>query len=148
MQNAALQRYNSFAGAVIDAALQGTLSSQENTTKSIRSDPISTTTVSSHLPPSLNLTGICDTNSSSSHQLKEYLNVLCAADNPSETGRKNAFMAWVGGKISVEFELVAKKLRLGVLEGFVRERWGDVGVRIVRVLLDKGKMDEKHVCAI
>ena len=52
------------------------------------------------------------------------------------------------GKIQVEFETICRKLRLKVLEDVVRERWGDQGVRIVRMLLQFGKMDEKHVSIV
>ena len=51
-----------------------------------------------------------------------------------------------GGKVSVEFDVIGRRLKIRVFESVVRERFGDDAVRIVRILLDKGKMDEKHVC--
>jgi hypothetical protein len=48
--------------------------------------------------------------------------------------------------VQVEFEIIATRLRRRVLEGVARERHGDDGVRILRLLLDTGKMDEKQVC--
>ena len=78
--------------------------------------------------------------------LKDYLGILAAADNPTPAGRAASFVSMNGSKVQVEFEIVGRRLRRRVLEAITRERHGDEGVRIVRLLLDTGKMDEKQVC--
>lgn len=77
--------------------------------------------------------------------LKDYLGILAAADNPTPAGRAASFVSVSGSKVQVEFEIVGRRLRRRVLEAVTRERHGDEGVRIVRLLLDTGKMDEKQV---
>jgi len=44
------------------------------------------------------------------------------------------------GKVQVEFETICKRLRQGVLESVAREKYGDDGVRVIRFLLEVGKM--------
>jgi DNA-directed RNA polymerase III subunit RPC3 len=84
--------------------------------------------------------------------LKEYINILSSADNPTPSGRSGAFISspstGLSGKVQVEFQNVYKKLKLAVLNGYVRERWGPLAVRVVRVLLATGKMDEKQLSKV
>ena len=70
--------------------------------------------------------------------------MLSSADSPTQAGRAASFMSLVGSKVQVEFEVVCRRLRRRVLEAVARERHGDEGVRILRLLLDTGKMDEKQ----
>lgn len=79
--------------------------------------------------------------------LKEYLGILASADNPTPAGRSTSFISMNGSKVQVEFEIIARRLRQRVLEAVARERHGDEGVRIIRLLLDTGMMDEKQVSA-
>ena len=78
--------------------------------------------------------------------LKEYLGILASADNPTPSGRASSFVSLSGSKVQVEFELIARRLQRRVLEAVARERHGDEGVRVSRLLLDVGMMDEKQVC--
>jgi hypothetical protein len=50
-----------------------------------------------------------------------------------------------GGRVAIEFEAISRRLKRGVLEGAVRDRWGDHACRILRVLDEKGKLHEDHV---
>ena len=78
--------------------------------------------------------------------VKEYIGWLAAADNPSPSGRACAYLSLLGtGKVQVEYETILHRIRLRLFETVVRERHGGEAVRIVRVLLEHGKMDEKHV---
>ncbi|KAI0928382.1 hypothetical protein AcW1_005641 [Taiwanofungus camphoratus] len=85
---------------------------------------------------------------SSMSLLKDYLGILASADNPTPAGRAASFISLNGSKVQVEFEIVGRRLRRRVLEAITRERHGDDGVRIVRLLLDTGKMDEKQISKI
>lgn len=80
--------------------------------------------------------------------LKEYLGMLSAADNPTLAGRAASFVSFSGtssGKVLVEYETVCRRLRKRVLEAVARERYGDEAVRIIRLLLDSGKMGGDQV---
>lgn len=77
--------------------------------------------------------------------LNDYIGMLSSADSPTPAGRAASFVSLVGSKVQVEFEIVCGRLRRRVLEAVTRERHGDDGVRILRLLLDTGKMDEKQV---
>jgi hypothetical protein len=77
--------------------------------------------------------------------VKDYIGMLSSADNPTPAGRAASFVSLAGSKVQVEFEMICRRLRRRVLEAVTRERHGDDGVRILRLLLDTGKMDEKQV---
>lgn len=77
--------------------------------------------------------------------VKDYLAMLSAADNPSGEGRSACFISYSSSKIQVEFEIIARKLRRNVVETIAREKHGAEGARIVRLLLNSGKLDEKQV---
>ena len=77
--------------------------------------------------------------------LNDYIGMLSSADSPTQAGRATSFMSLAGSKVQVEFEVVCRRLRRRVLEAVAREKHGDEGVRILRLLLDTGKMDEKQV---
>ncbi len=80
--------------------------------------------------------------------IKEYLGILSSADNPTPESRAAAFLTFDSQKVHIEFELISKRLRRSVLEAVTRERHGTQGVRIVRLLLQTGKMEEKQVCIL
>lgn len=80
--------------------------------------------------------------------VKEYLGFLSCADNPTLAGKQSSFVSLSGAKVQVEFEIIARRLQRQVLESAVREKHGNEGVRIVRLLLDTGKMDEKQVSSL
>jgi DNA-directed RNA polymerase III subunit RPC3 len=80
--------------------------------------------------------------------IKEYLGLLSSADNPTRAGRAASFTSFGSSKAQVEFEIVCKRLRRRVLESVTRERHGNEGVRILRLLLETGKMDEKQVSQV
>jgi DNA-directed RNA polymerase III subunit RPC3 len=94
---------------------------------------------------SLGLAFASDRKSSNMTLVKEYLGMLACADNPTLAGRQASFVSLSGSKVQVEFEIIARRLRRRVLETAVREKHGDEGVRILRLLLETGKMDEKQV---
>jgi DNA-directed RNA polymerase III subunit RPC3 len=78
--------------------------------------------------------------------VKAYLSMLAFVDNPTPAGKTSSFVSFSSSKVYVEFEIIASRLRRRVLEAVTRERHGDDGVRVLRLLLDCGKVDEKQVC--
>lgn len=80
--------------------------------------------------------------------IKDYLGMLAAADNPTPAGRASSFVSFLGtssGKVQVDFEIICRRLRRRALEAVARERYGDDAVRIIRLLLDTGKMNGEQV---
>jgi len=77
--------------------------------------------------------------------LKEYLGMLASADNPSPGGKAASFVSLSESKVQVEFDIIHRRLQLQALETACRDRHGNEGVRVMRLLLETGKMDEKQV---
>jgi DNA-directed RNA polymerase III subunit RPC3 len=161
----ASQRYNAHAGTVLRGALTASLHS-ERAVFALRSDPLSYQAITRAIPESapklrgislpknvLNDTRRDDDATLRNLYVKEYVNILCAADNPSMAGRAGAFMSPTisGGtsskRVAVEYELIAIRLRALVLDNLVRDKWGIAGLRILNILRDCGKLDGEQVRA-
>lgn len=113
-----------------------------------RIDPASTAAIAMLIPDDENLsTGLVTSTKkpSSASLVKDYIGLMSAVDNPTPAGRASSFITFSDNKVHVEFGIIGNRLRRRVLEAVTRERHGDDGVRIVRLLLDIGKMDEKQV---
>lgn len=75
--------------------------------------------------------------------------MLASADNPSPSGKAASFVSLSGSKVQVEFDIIHRRLQLQALETACRDRHGNEGVRVMRLLLETGKMDEKQVkCSV
>ncbi|KAI0933968.1 hypothetical protein AcV5_005968 [Taiwanofungus camphoratus] len=151
IEAAATERFNDCTGLVMRATLKATEGRQMRLTD-VRSDPTSFANIAMQLSEYDDLSaGLLTPTSkkpSSMSLLKDYLGILASADNPTPAGRAASFISLNGSKVQVEFEIVGRRLRRRVLEAITRERHGDDGVRIVRLLLDTGKMDEKQISKI
>jgi DNA-directed RNA polymerase III subunit RPC3 len=71
--------------------------------------------------------------------------MLSSADNPSPSGKAASFVSLSASKVQVEFDIIHRRLRLQALETACRDKHGNEGVRVMRLLLEAGKMDEKQV---
>jgi DNA-directed RNA polymerase III subunit RPC3 len=80
--------------------------------------------------------------------IKDYLSLMASADNPTPAGRAATFVSYDSSKVQVEFDIIARRMRKRVLEAVTREKHGSGGVRIVRLLMQTGKMDEKQVIVV
>ncbi|EMD38586.1 hypothetical protein CERSUDRAFT_153553 [Gelatoporia subvermispora B] len=144
---AAVERFNESAGLVLRAALKATEGKQKSVSD-IRSDPTSVANISMQLSEEVDLSaGLALPSSkkpSNMTMLRDFLGILASADNPTPSGRAASFISFTGSKVQVEFEIIGRRLRQRVLETIARERHGDEAVRIIRLLLDAGKMDEKQ----
>ncbi|KAF8836340.1 hypothetical protein BDN67DRAFT_911362 [Paxillus ammoniavirescens] len=144
------ERFNRGAALVMGATLKATESKQK-AVSDVRSDPTSTAAIALHIPDEKDLaSGLATTSKKPSNAslVKEYLGLLAYADNPTPNGKAASYVSLSDNKVYVEFDIIKKRLRRRVLEAVARERHGDDGVRIVRLLLDVGKMDEKHVTKV
>lgn len=151
---AALHRYNAQTAEVLRAALQASEDRQLNLLD-FRSEPVGQHDISSKLSStSVLLNGIRTSKKSYSPSVKDYVALLCNDDNHTPVGVASAFMAPLSGggggsgRVTVEFDRIGRRLKQRVYESNVRERFGDDGVKVIRILIDKGKMDEKHLSKV
>ncbi|KAI0273832.1 hypothetical protein BC834DRAFT_855789 [Gloeopeniophorella convolvens] len=144
---AARERFNDGAATVLRAALKATESKQK-TIVDIRSDSTTAANVSLQLEDDHELASGLALKTKKSKDItlvKSYLAMLAFVDNPTPAGRASSFVSFSGSKVYVEFGIIASRLRRRVLEAVTRERHGDDGVRVLRLLFDSGKVDEKQV---
>ena len=167
MEAAALQRFDEGAAAVVRATLSVSDNAQQtlNEARSGRLDvrcpktapsdrlsspgPVSVNNISARIPEDEDLSrGLYYPSKhkpSRMELLKEYLGMLASADNPSPNGKAASFVSLSGSKVQVEFDIIHRRLQLQALETACRDRHGNEGVRVMRLLLENGKMDEKQV---
>ncbi|KAJ3478699.1 hypothetical protein NLI96_g9580 [Meripilus lineatus] len=148
--DAVKERFNESASTVMRATLKATEAKQKSL-KDVRSDPTSLADVSTQLGEEEDLSeGFAFSSRVPSHMtiLKDYFGILASADNPTPAGRASSFVSLSGSKVQVEFDIISKRLRQRVLETVARERHGDEAVRIIRLLLETGKMDEKQITKV
>jgi len=81
--------------------------------------------------------------------MREYVNIFCAADNPTESGRRSTSYTGLSGavgggggtgggkKVAIEHENVGRRLRFKIFGTFVREQWSELATRVLRLLIDK-----------
>ncbi|KAJ6547130.1 RNA polymerase III subunit RPC82-domain-containing protein [Mycena capillaripes] len=147
---AAKERFNEGAALVVKTTLKVTESKQKDVTD-VRTEPVSVSNIAVSLSDQEDLASgliLKTKNPSNSACIKDYLGMLACADNPTPAGRAAAFLSYGSSKVQVEFETICKRLRRRVLESVTRERHGAEGVRILRLLLDTGKMDEKQISKV
>lgn len=144
------ERFNHQAALVIRAAMKVTEQSQLSVSE-VRSEPISVANIMTQLPEDEDLgKGLAHSSKKTSNAtcIKDYLGMLSSADNPTAAGRESSFVSFGTSKVQVEFEVVGRRLRRRLVESVAREKHGVEGVRILRLLSDTGKMDEKQISKI
>lgn len=147
---AASERYNKGAATVLQAALKAVETTQ-NSVLEVRSEPIPFSKLmlqlsdSDEFMPGLILSS---KRASKSAYVREYLSMLSSASNPTPVGHAGSFLSVTGSKVQVEYELVCHRLRQRALEFFTEERHGVEGVRVLRLLIETGKMDEKQISKV
>ncbi|TFY65459.1 hypothetical protein EVG20_g5577 [Dentipellis fragilis] len=151
IEAAARERFNDSVALVMRAALKATETKQK-TTADVRSDSTSIANIALQLSDDDDLASGLVRSSSKKPKtmalIKTYLGMLSLADNPTPTGRASSFVSMASSKVFIEFEIIGMRLRRRVLEAVTRERHGDDGVRVLRLLLDTGKVDEKQISRI
>ncbi|KIY43706.1 hypothetical protein FISHEDRAFT_52951 [Fistulina hepatica ATCC 64428] len=147
--NAAKERFNISASRVISALLKITEPLQRHLSEP-RSDAVTVGNIAVQFTDDEDLASGLTLSSKPSNTTctKHYLSLLAHADNPLSTGRAAAFVSFDGSKTQVEFETVGRRMRRQVYEAVTREKYGVEGLRIVRLLLDIGKMDEKEISKV
>ncbi|EKM82848.1 hypothetical protein AGABI1DRAFT_68847 [Agaricus bisporus var. burnettii JB137-S8] len=147
---AARNRYNEEAASVLRAILHLTESWQRNVAE-VRSEPVSVPNLVVKLANEDNLARglvLAVKKPSNTTCIKEYLGMLSCGDNPTAVGKAASFISLNSSKVQVEFDVIGRRLRRHVLESVTRERHGNEGVRILRLLMDTGKMDDKQISKV
>jgi len=147
IESAARERFNDGTALVMRAALKAT-ESEQKTLSEVRSASTTAANISMHLEDDRALRSGLVLNTKKPKDItlvKAYLSMLAFVDNPTPAGKASSFVSFSGSKVYVEFEIIASRLRRRALEAVTRERHGDEGVRVLRLLLDSGKADEKQV---
>ncbi|KAF8894419.1 hypothetical protein BD779DRAFT_1609183 [Infundibulicybe gibba] len=150
IERVAKERFNDGAALVIQAALKVTQSTQTSVSE-IRTEPISVANIVLQLSDQDDLSSglvLASKKNSNAACIKDYLGMLSSADNPTPAGRAGSFVSFNSSKVQVDFEIIGRRLRRRVLESITRERHGAEGVRILRLLLDTGKLDEKQISKV
>ncbi|KAF7796893.1 hypothetical protein EIP86_008078 [Pleurotus ostreatoroseus] len=156
VEDAVRERFNDHAALVMRAALKASETKQLKLSDllltSDATDPTSLAGVAAQIPEDEDLaSGLALSSSKKPSQMaliKDYCGILASADNPTPAGRAASFLSLTGSKLQVEFEIVGTRLRRRILEAVTREKHGDDGVRIVSLLLQTGKMDEKQISKV
>ncbi|KAJ7074322.1 RNA polymerase III subunit RPC82-domain-containing protein [Mycena amicta] len=146
----AKERFNDGAAVVLQTVLKSTEAMQKDVSD-IRTEPVSISNITLSLADNENLAAgliLRTKNPTNSSCIKDYIGMLSSADNPTPAGRAGAFVSFAASKVQVEFETICQRLRRRVLESVTRERHGVEGLRILRLLLDTGKMDEKQISKV
>ncbi|KAH9030687.1 hypothetical protein EDB85DRAFT_2074259 [Lactarius pseudohatsudake] len=141
IEAAARERFNDGAASVLKATLKATESKQKTITD-IRSDPTTAANISMQLEHDHALASGLVLNTRKPKNIvlvKAYLNMLAFVDNPTPTGRASSFVSLNGSKVYL------RDCEGACWKPVTRERHGDEGVRILRLLIDSGKVDEKQI---
>ncbi|KAH9966472.1 hypothetical protein BC827DRAFT_1124567 [Russula dissimulans] len=147
IESAARERFNDGTAIVLRGALKAT-ESEQNTLSEVQSASTTAANISTHLEDDRALKSGLVLNTKKPKDItlvKAYLSMLAFVDNPTPAGKASSFVSFSGSKVYVEFEIIASRLRRRALEAVTRERHGHKGVRILRLLLGSGKVDEKQV---
>jgi hypothetical protein len=99
------------------------------------SAPITQILLSTLIDPSLDLA----VKSANLSPLKEYMEYLTEMEYLHKTDEKG------GGMYVVNLAKMSDGLRIGLIENYVREKYGTPACRIWKLLLDKGLLDEKMI---
>lgn len=163
-------KYNSTTGDVMRLMLQQDQPGVCRCEKDERSRPISVTTFSHHIPEHVRIQRGLDRRSIMGDErtsrapttielLAEYVSILSAHDNISSSARKTRLLAPFGSSsttsaggsarvatsFTVEYRNILEQMQLQLIRDVVVERFGAMAGRIFSILVEKGKLEEKHV---
>ncbi|KAF9452851.1 hypothetical protein P691DRAFT_659952 [Macrolepiota fuliginosa MF-IS2] len=144
------KRYNEGAAIVLRGLLKTTENSQCNVAE-VRSVPMSVPSIVMQLSDENSLARgllLDEKKPSNATCIKEYLGMLSCGDNPTPAGKAASFVSFSSSKVQVEFEIVGRRLRRHILESVTSEKHGNEGVRVLRLLMNTGKMDDKQISKI
>ncbi|SOV08737.1 related to RPC82 - RNA polymerase III subunit C82 [Ustilago sp. UG-2017a] len=167
MIDAVREKYNNTAAEVFCQLIYAGDASTKKSVRDIRSAPISITALSHKLPSDLSLQKGFDRRSfgkdkSSLPSRQEFLAEYCAIFSNSEdvsgksktsrlmapasdSSTKTAGGSKVASSLTIEFSNVAERMRRDLLRNVIEEKFGTAAIRIMNILREKGKLEEKHI---
>lgn len=172
---ATTSRYNSMTGEIMRYMLETDRPGTAPCEKDERSRPISVSSLAHRIPKDTRIQRGFDKRSimaqydtkrsatpSTSELLAEYVAVLTCNDNISSSVHSTRFLAPCGsGSVSgattgtrvastftVEYVNIIRQLQLDMVRDVVVDRFGPIAGRIFSILVEKGKLEEKHISKI
>ncbi|GAC97632.1 hypothetical protein PHSY_005218 [Pseudozyma hubeiensis SY62] len=167
MIDAVREKYNNTAAEVFRHLIHAGDASTRRSVRDIRSAPISIAALSHKLPSDLSLQKGFDRRSfgkdrASLPSRQEFLAEYCAVFSHSEdiSGRsksvrlmapasdgttKSAGGSKIASSFTIEFANLAERMRRDLLRNVVEEKFGTAAIRIMNILREKGKLEEKHI---
>lgn len=167
MVDAVREKYNNTAAEVFRQLIHAGDSSMRRSVRDVRSAPISITTLAHKLPSELSLQKGFDRRSFGKDKsalptrqefLAEYCAIFSHAEDVSGKSKTSRLMApasdsttktaggsKVASSLTVEFANVAERMRRDLLRNVVEDKFGGAAIRIMNILRDKGKLEEKHI---
>ena len=172
---AATSRYNSMTGEIMRYMLETDRPGTAPCEKDERSRPISVSSLAHRIPKDTRIQRGFDKRSimaqydtkrsatpSTSELLAEYVAVLTCNDNISSSVHSTRFLApcssgtvsgattgtRVASTFTVEYVNIIRQLQLDMVRDVVVDRFGPIAGRIFSILVEKGKLEEKHISKI
>lgn len=172
---AATSRYNSMTGEIMRYMLETDRPGTAPCEKDERSRPISVSSLAHRIPKDTRIQRGFDKRSimaqydtkrsatpSTSELLAEYVAVLTCNDNISSSVQSTRFLApcssgtvsgattgtRVASTFTVEYVNIIRQLQLDMVRDVVVDRFGPIAGRIFSILVEKGKLEEKHISKI
>ena len=172
---AATSRYNSMTGEIMRYMLETDRPGTAPCEKDERSRPISVSSLAHRIPKDTRIQRGFDKRSimaqydtkrsatpSTSELLAEYVAVLTFNDNISSSVHSTRFLApcssgtvsgattgtRVASTFTVEYVNIIRQLQLDMVRDVVVDRFGPIAGRIFSILVEKGKLEEKHISKI
>ena len=167
MVDAVREKYNNTAGEVFRQLIYAGDASTKKSVRDVRSAPISITTLAHKLPSDLSLQKGFDRRSfgkdkasipSRQEFLAEYCAIFSNAEDMSGKSKSTRLMApasdsstktaggsKVASSLTIEYSNVAERMRKDLLRNVVEEKFGTAAIRIMNILREKGKLEEKHI---
>lgn len=116
-------------------------------------EPVALHQVAKHIPSNANLKKgivVSSKDLNVSKLINEYCQILSSQDCPGPLGSQNRFLMKSSNnkEYHVAYETVCARIKRSLVDSLVREQFGPEAARIVNIVLDKGKLEEKHIATI
>ncbi|TIA91612.1 hypothetical protein E3P99_01028 [Wallemia hederae] len=82
--------------------------------------------------------------------MTEYCSILSSQDFPGPAGASTRFLQKGGDsrEYMVCYETICARIKRSLVDSLVREQFGNVAARIINIVLEKGKLEEKHISTL
>ncbi|TIC04127.1 hypothetical protein E3Q17_00594 [Wallemia mellicola] len=152
----AAKRWNEQSGLIMEAFLRATEETKKDTQNHVHdtiSELVAIHQVAKYIPQENTLKkGIVLSNKENNVQklVAEYCQILSSQDFPGPAGASTRFLQKAGSskEYHVCYETVCARIKRSLVDSLVKEQFGDEAARIINIVLEKGKLEEKHISTI